>query len=217
MYVGLKMLKNFYTATPKTLVKDVQKKMEEQDLWMVLVVEDKRVLGYVRKEDILASLPSMMTSLDKHELSYLMSRLTVDKLIRRDILSVSPETEIEAAAYTMWKKNVAGLAVMDHGGMLLGYINRTVMLEVLVEELGYQKGGSRIVFETEERPGVLREVSGLIADFGVSIISTGTFDHNERRLVVVRVATDDPSRIAAAMQERGYKVVGPMDFMHEWS
>ncbi len=217
MYVGLKMLKNFYTAEPKTLVKDAQKRMDEQDLGLVLVMEEGRVIGYVRKEDILASLPSMMTSLDKHEIGYLMSKLTVDKLLRKDILSVSPETEIEAAAYTMWKKNVAGLAVMDHGGKLLGYINRTVMLEVLVEELGYQQGGSRIVIETPERSGVLREVSGLIADMGLSIISTGTFYHKDRRLVVVRVATDDPSKVAAALQERNYQVVGPMDFMDEWT
>ena len=184
---------------------------------MVLVVDGGQVVGYVRKEDILASLPSMMTSLDKHEINYLMSKLTMDKLLRKDILSVSPETEIEAAAYTMWKKNVAGLAVMDYGGKLLGYINRTVMLEVLVEELGFQKGGSRIVIETPERSGVLREVSGLIADMGLNIISTGTFFHQERRLVVIRVATEDPSRVAAVLQEKGYKVVGPMDFMHEWT
>lgn len=217
MYVGLKMLKNFYTATPQTLVKDAQKRMDEQELGMVLVLQDGKLVGYVRKEDILASLPSMVTSLDKHEINYLMNKLTVDKLLRKDILSVSPETEIEAAAYTMWKKNVAGLAVMDHGGKLLGYINRSVMLEVLVEELGYMQGGSRIVIETPERPGILSDISSVITGLGLNIISTGTFFHNLRRLVVVRVATEDPSKVAAALQDKGYPVVGPMDFMDEWS
>lgn len=216
MYVGLKMLKDFYRCTPDTLVKDAQKQMEASKQWMLLVLEGDRVVGYVRKEDILAALPSMMTSLSKHEINYLMSRLTVSKLVRKDIVSVPPELEIEAAAHLMWEKNLAGLAVMDHDGRLLGYINRNVMLEVFVEEMGYDRGGSRIVFEVQDRAGVLKEVSTIIADMGFSIISTGTYFHKDLRLVVIRVDSPDPSKIAAELQIRGYKVVSPMDFMHEW-
>ena len=52
MFVGLKMLKNFVTVTPKTLVKDAEKLMEASKLWMLLVVEDDKLLGYVRSDDI---------------------------------------------------------------------------------------------------------------------------------------------------------------------
>lgn len=216
MYVGLKMLKDFYRCSPDTLVKDAQKQMEDHNLWMLLVMEGEKILGYIRKEDIMAALPSMMTSLSRHEVNYLMSRLKVNKLVRKDILSVSPELEIEAAAHLMWKNNLAGLAVVDHQGRLLGYINRNVMLQVFVEEMGYDRGGSRIVFEVQDRAGVLKEVSGLIADLGFSIISTGTYFHKDRRLVVIRVDTEDPSIIAASMQDKGYQLVSPSDFMDEW-
>lgn len=216
MFVGLKMLRNFVTATPKTLVKDAQKLLDESKLWMLLVLDQGKLVGYVRKEDINAALPSIMTSLDKHEINYLMSRLTVDKILRKDIKSIAPETEIEAAAELMHELNLAGLAVVDHQGTLLGYINRSVMLDVLVEEMGHREGGARITFEVEDRTGVIHEVAGIIASMNKSIISTATFFHDKRRIVVLRVATDDPSAIAAALQERGYKVVGPQDFMHEW-
>jgi acetoin utilization protein AcuB len=216
MYVGLKMLRNFVTVTPKTPVKEAYKLLEESKLGMLLVVEGDKLLGYVRPEDLTASLPSIMTSLDKHELKYLMSRLTVEKIIRKDIKTIPPETEIEAAADMMYERNLAGLAVLGAGGRLIGYINRSVMLDVLVEEMGHREGGSRITLETEEKPGVLYEIAGIIAGMNLSIISTGTFFHDGRRIVVIRVATADASKVAAALQERGYKVVGPMDFMHEW-
>lgn len=216
MYVGLKMLRDFYSCTADTLVKDAQKQMETHKLWMLLVMEGESVIGYVRKEDILAALPSMMTSLSKHEINYLMSRLKVNKIVRKDIVSVSPELEIEAAAHLMWKENLAGLAVVAYDGRLLGYINRNVMLEVFVEEMGYDRGGSRIVFEVQDRAGVLKEVSGIIADMNFSIISTGTYFHKDMRLVVIRVDTGDPSKIAAELQNRGFKLVSPTDFMHEW-
>ncbi len=217
MYVGLKMLKKFATATPKTLVKDAKKLLEDEKLWMLLVMEGEKLVGYVRQEDIMAALPSIMTTLEKHELNYLMSKLTVEKIIRKDITAVSPTLDIETAAKLMHDRNLAGLAVVDDvSGKLLGYINRTVMLDVLVEEMGLLQGGERIVFEVADRKGVIHEVSGIIASFGVSIISTGTFFHDSRRMVVLRVATDDASPIAAALQDKGYQLVTAADFVKEW-
>jgi len=218
MYVGLKMLRDFVKITPNTLVKDAQKQMEESKLWMLLVVNDAgKLVGYVRKEDISAALPSIMTSLEKHELNYLMSKLTVEKIYRTDIKTIAPDTEIEAAADMMYEMNLAGLAVVGADGELIGYINRSVMLDVLSEEMGYREGGSRITLEVEDRSGVLYEVAGVIANMKMSIISTGTFFYNGRRVVVVRIDTEDPSTVAAALKERGYKLVTPEDFSSEWT
>jgi acetoin utilization protein AcuB len=216
MFVGLKMLKNFTTMAPDALAEDAQRIMDEQQLWMLFVVKDGKLAGYVRPEDIKAAMPSIMTGLDKHELNYLLSKLTVGRIMRKDITAVTPETEIEAAAMLMHAKNLAGLAVVDAAGNLIGFINRTIMLEVLAEEMGYGLGGSRIVFEVVDRPGVLKEVSGIIDALGCSIISTGTFTHKDRRMVVIRVDTPNPTSIAAALQKAGYEMVGPEDFKHEW-
>ncbi|XPV75711.1 MAG: CBS domain-containing protein [Desulfovibrio sp.] len=216
MYVGLKMLKDFRPQSPEALAEDAAKLMEKHMLWMLLIVEDEKLIGYVRKEDISAAMPSVMTGLDKHEINYLLSKLTLRKIMRTDITTVTPETEIESAAVTMREKNVAGLAVMGNGGKLIGYINRNVILDVLAEEMGFAEGGSRIVFEVEDRPGVLKDVSSIIDSLGYGIISTGTFNHDKRRMVVIRVTADNPSSVAAALQKKGYDVVGPEDFKNEW-
>lgn len=218
MYVGLKMLRDFVTVTPQTLVKDAQKQLDDSKLWMLLVVDDTgKLVGYVRKEDIMAALPSIMTSLEKHEINYLMSKLTVEKIYRTDIKTVAPETEIEGAADMMFEMNLAGLAVVGSEGELIGYINRSVMLDVLAEEMGYREGGSRLTLEVEDRSGVLYEVAGVIANMKMSIISTGTFFFNGRRIVVVRIDTEDPSTVATALRDRGYKLVAPEDFEGEWT
>lgn len=216
MYVGLKMLKDFMPQSPDTLAEDASTLMDDNMLWMLLIVDGGKLVGYVRKEDISAALPSTMTGLDKHEINYLLSKLTLSKIMRTDITTVSPETEIEEASVIMRRKNLAGLAVVDADNNLLGYINRNVILDVLAEEMGFAEGGSRIVFEVEDRPGVLKHVSSLIDDLGYSIISTGTFKHDERRMIVIRINADNPSSVAAALQKNGYDVVGPEDFRDEW-
>lgn len=216
MFVGLKMQKNFVAMAPDALAEDAMRRMDDEQSWMLLVVKNGKLAGYVRLEDIKGAMPSLVTGLDKHELNYLLSKLTVGRIMRTDITAVTPDTEIETAAMLMHDKNLAGLAVVDGSGDLIGYINRTVMLEVLAEEMGFGQGGSRIVFEVEDRPGVLKETAGIIDALGYSIISTGTFTHAARRMVVIRVDTPNPSTIAAALQKAGYAVVGPEDFRHEW-
>lgn len=217
MYVGLKMITDMPTITPRTMVVNADKIMEKHRLWMLMTVDEHgRFIGAVRKEDVRSALPSPATTLSKHELNYLMSKLTVEKLILKTIPSVPPQMEIEEAAKIMYDKDLAGLPVVDARNMLLGYINRNVMLDVLVEEMGLAQGGSRIVFEVEERTGVIAEVSGIIAAMQVSIISTATFFRNGKRLVVIRVQMDDPAPILKALLERDYRIVGPCDFDPEW-
>lgn len=217
MYVGLKMLKDFVTVTPDTLVKEADKILEDNQLWMLLVKDGEDLVGYVTKEDVRAALPSIINSLDKHELSYLLSKITVREVVRKNITMIPPETEIEAAADLMFEMNLSGLAVVDKNKKLIGYINRNKMLELLVEEMGLKQGGSRIVVDVEERTGVLYEVAGIISNMKYNIISTGLFHHNNRRMIVVRVDTADPSPIISALRERKYLVVGPEDFMAEWT
>lgn len=216
MYVGMKMLKGFVTVTPKTLIKDAEQLLEESKLWKLLVVDGDKLVGYVRNKDIARALPSLVTSLDKHELNYLLSKLTIDKIMRTNIEVIKPDVEIEVAAKRMSDENLAGLAVVDDAGELIGYINRTIMLDVFVEEMGMQQGGSRITFEVEDRTGVLHDISGSIKDMGLSILSMSTFMHESKRLIVLRVKTDDPAPVERAIAAKGYRVVHAKDFEQEW-
>jgi acetoin utilization protein AcuB len=217
MYVGLKMLRDFTKATPAMLVTDADRLLEEKGLWMLLVMEGEKLVGYVRREDVKAALPSPATSLDRHELGYLLSRLTVSEIMRTDITTIAPEAEIEKAAQVMDDKRLHGLAVVDGAGKVIGYINRTVMLEVLVEEMGLGMGGVRLAFEVEDRPGVIHEATGVVREQGVSIISVSTFYHDERRMVVFRLKTGEASAVGAALAERGFVPVAAADFEQEWS
>ncbi|MFW5731505.1 MAG: CBS domain-containing protein [Desulfonatronovibrionaceae bacterium] len=217
MFVGLKMLTEFPTVTPDTLITEADKIMNQSNLWMLMVVEGGRFHGVLKKEDVRATLPSPATTLSRHELNYILHKMTVEKIISRDVPSVLPEAEIEAAARTMYERKLAGLPVLAASGRLVGFINRDVMLDVLVEEMGLEQGGSRIVFEIEDRKGVIAEVSNLIFKMGISIISTATFFHNRSRMVVFRVQTDDQGPIVKELIHLGYKVVGPEDFRSQWS
>jgi len=219
MYVGLRMLRtgSFPTVTPDTLVTEAEKLMKEHRLWMLLVTEEGgRLAGYVPMEEVYEALPSRATSLSRHEINYLMTRLKVKDLLKKDIRTVPPEMDIEEAADIMDRLNLAGMAVVSKKNVLLGYINRTVMLEVLVEEMGLRQGGSRIAFEVEDKTGVIHEVSGILAGMGISIISTSTFFHKDRRQVVLRIQTNEPGPVVARLRGQGYQMITSETFKSEW-
>ena len=116
----------------------------------------------------------------------------------------------------MAENDLPGLAVVADSGKLIGYINRSVMLDVLVEEMGLHRGGSRFAIEFKDRPGVMADVSGLISMMGLNFVSAASFYHNDECILVFRVQTADLSPILAELEDRGYAIVGPEKFADQW-
>ncbi|MGX9366211.1 CBS and ACT domain-containing protein [Desulfoplanes sp. PS50] len=216
MFVGLKMLKKIPTIGPDTLVVDADKIMEQNRLWMLMVLTDGKLTGYVTKEDIRAALPSPATTLSRHELNYLLGEMTVKEVVKKNPPSVTPETDIERAAQIMDEHNLAGLAVVGTNQQFLGYISRSVMLEVLVEEMGLTQPGSRICIEVEDKSGVMANVTRILTELGVNIIATATFYHAGARMLVFRIGVEDPGQVVQTLTDNGYNVVRPEDMAKEW-
>ncbi len=217
MYVGLRMSTRVVTVTPKTLLSEANDLMEENRLWMLPVVDKGKLVGYLHKEDVRAALPSRATMLDRYELRTVLAKLTIEELVQKDVPTVNPETEIEAAAELMARKELTGLAVVDSSSHLVGYIDRRIMLDVLVEEMGLHRGGKRFAIEFKDRPGVMAEVSKIIFDMGINFVSAASFYHNDICILVFRVETDDLSPILETLKDRNYTVLGPEFFVKAWT
>jgi acetoin utilization protein AcuB len=217
MYVGLKMITDLVSVTKDTLIVDANRLMEQHKLWMLPVVEDQKLMGYIHKEDVHTALPSPATMLSKHELPDAMSNIFVADFIRKELITVTPEMEIESAAEIMAKHDLPGLGVINASGMLIGYINRSVMLDVLVEELGLHRGGARFAIEFRDRPGVMAEVANMISDMGINFVSAASFLHGDDYILVFRIQTDDLTPVIEELKKRDYTIVGPEYFADQWS
>lgn len=216
MYVGLKMITDLVFVNKDTPIVEANSLMESHKFWLLPVVEDGHLIGYIHKEDVNTALPSPATTLSKYELPEVTEHILVEDFIDKNAISVTPEQEIEVAAEIMCKNDLAGLAVVNHAGKLVGYINRSVMLDVLVEEMGLHRGGLRFAIEFKDRPGVMAEVSGLIAEMGMNFVSAASFYHDGFYILVFRVETDDITPIVEELKKRGYNIVGPEQFEDQW-
>ena len=128
------MTPNPVTITPKTTLPEAHRLMKERKIRRLPVLEDGRLVGVVTLGDIREAEPSAATSLSVWELNYLLDTLTIDKIMRRNVLSVSSHTSIRDAAAMMFAHKISGLPVLDHD-RLVGVITESDIFRMLVREM----------------------------------------------------------------------------------
>jgi acetoin utilization protein AcuB len=122
------------TIGPKTTVPEAHKLMKEHDFRRLPVVDDHgRLIGIVTLSDLREAGPSSATSLSIFELNYLLAQLTIDKIMTRDVVTVSPDATIRDAANLMLKHEVGALPVMEDD-KLIGIITESDIFRVIVQQ-----------------------------------------------------------------------------------
>ena len=82
------MTKNPITVESEALVWDAQKIMKENNIRRLPVVDKGKLVGIITKHDLLEASPSPATSLSIFELNYLLSKMKV-----KDIMKKNPVTD----------------------------------------------------------------------------------------------------------------------------
>jgi len=59
------------------------------------------LIGIISEKDLLNAAPSDATSLSVWEINYLLSKLTVDKIMTKDVITITTDIPIEEAARIM--------------------------------------------------------------------------------------------------------------------
>lgn len=127
------MTKSVITVEPDTPIGEAHQLMKEKRVRRLPVVKHDKVVGIVTIGDVREASPSDATSLSIWEINYLWGRLTVEKIMTKDVLTVSPDTTVIAAAKIMLEKKVSGLPVLDASHKLVGMITESDVFRMLVK------------------------------------------------------------------------------------
>src|SRR3990172_2643340 len=91
------MTRNPITVDPDTLVLDARKIMKQSNIRRLPVVEKGKLVGIITQHDLLEASPSPATSLSIHELNYLLSKMKVKEIMKKNPLTLTPDTPFEEA------------------------------------------------------------------------------------------------------------------------
>jgi acetoin utilization protein AcuB len=175
MLVKERMSRHPITIRPETSLHDALRIMREEKVRRLPVLNrDNKLIGIVLERDLLYASPSPATSLSVYELNYLMSKITIESLMTRDVITVSEDCLLEEAARIMADNQIGGLPVM-RGDRLVGMITESDLFKVFLELLGAREWGLRVTIQVQEGRGVLARLTQAISKYDADIVSLGTF------------------------------------------
>lgn len=175
MIIERRMTKNPVTINPEASVVEASELMKKEKVHRLPVLDrDKNLIGVISEKDILFATPSPASSLSIHEMAYLLSKLTVRKLMTKNPVTISRTTTVEEAARLMVDQDLSCLPVVEDG-KLVGIVSKSDMFKILLELFGARHFGIRLSFLVDDKPGTIAAVSRVISDAGYDIISFGTF------------------------------------------
>jgi acetoin utilization protein AcuB len=168
------------------------------------VLNEGRLVGIVSDRDLKEASPSKATTLDVHELYYLLAELHVKDIMTRDPVTVSPESTVEHAAQLMLENTISGLPVVDDQGKVVGILTQSDVFRAFMHITGILQGGVQFALRIEDRPGLIKEVVDLLRGRGarfVSLLTSYTSAQEGYRDIYVRVKNLTPEAVEAAHKE----------------
>jgi acetoin utilization protein AcuB len=169
------MSKPVVTVDVKASMQEAMDLLKEKRIRRLVATDKGRLAGIVTDRDLKRASASDATSLDIHELLYLLSKIKVESIMTRNPITVPMDYTIEETAETLLEHKISGAPVVDGRNVLVGMITQSDIFRALISLTGIGKRGAQFALMLEDRPGSIMEVTNVIRKTGgrmVSILST---------------------------------------------
>lgn len=202
------MSKNVITVDINDSMQGAIKILRENSIHMLPVMKKDKLVGIVTDRDLKRAAPSDSTTLEIHELLFLVAKITVSNIMSKDPITIPFNYTVEEAAEILLKNKISGAPVVDSGGKLVGAITKGDIFKALISLTGVGKKGIQFAFQAEDRPGSIKELADIIRQYGgrmVSILSTYEHVPQGYRKVFIRmygVERDKLPRLEAELREK---------------
>jgi len=145
--------------------------MKENRIRMLPVLKDGKLVGMVSDTDLKRSSASDATTLDVHELLYLISKIKIKDIMTKDPVTVPPDYTVEETAEILLNRKISGVPVADERGRVVGIITRDDLFKMLIALSGLGKRGVQFAFRVEDRPGSIKDLTDVLRAHGGRIAS----------------------------------------------
>jgi len=179
MKISKIMTRNPVITHPELSLTDARSLMDKEKISHIPVLnKNNELVGLITRADLLKANPSPATSLDMYEISYLLSKLTVEKLMEKKVITVQENEVVEEAARIMADNGIGCLPVLN-GSLLTGIITDTDIFHFFINAYGARHKGIRITVNFKEKRGQLAAFAGALAERGGNIVAFVTSEGDD--------------------------------------
>lgn len=208
MLVKNVMTKNPITILPDASVTEARAIMNKNNIGKLPVVDKNfKLVGMLTKNDLAKASPSQATTLDMYEISYLLSKLNVEKIMVKDVVTVQDTEVVENAAKLMLDHGIGCVPVLS-GDLVVGILTESDLFSLFTEMFGATRSGIRMIFSLDDKPGQLAKIVDEIADKNGNLVSLVTRELKDSTLrrVTMKVSGVTKAQIEEILSKVGVKV-----------
>jgi len=205
MIVADVMTTNVVSIPSNTSLADARRIMDAHRIRRLPVIDRGKLMGIVTRDALDKAGPSKLTTFSMHELSYLLTKLTVEEVMRREVVTVSPGMTVEEAVALAQSKQVGALIVIE-GDQVIGICTTNdFFYRILNPILGIGLSGSRIVVRNCNKGQDVEKVVATINKLNVGITNLFLiqFPEAKKHDLVLHLDTPDSSKIIAEIKKLG--------------
>ncbi len=203
------MTKDPITVSPETLAVEAQKIMKENKIRRLPVVEKGKLVGMVTFRNLIEAAPSSATSLSIHELNYLIMKIKIKDLMKKNVITVSPEDTVIDAIVRGVEKGIGGFPVVDDQGRLVGIVTETQIARAMIQLFGTDAKNEIISLENVDlQPGTFGKIVTLVEKLGINIISMFSLPRRTTDLlrVYIRIKSGQREEAIQELKKAGYEI-----------
>jgi acetoin utilization protein AcuB len=210
MLIRERMTRSPVLCSPDLSVNEAFDLIKKEHIRRIPVVnKNGKLIGIVSDKDLLRVTPSPATTLSAFEVPYLLSKVKVQDVMTRKVITVKEDTPIEDAARIMVDNKIGGLPVVDDDNAVVGIITETDIFKTFIELLGARKPGVRMTMYVANARGELAKTTQAVAEVGGDIVACvalpGTDSTNYEVLLKVLDAPKD--KLVEALKPVAVRIV----------
>ncbi|MEE4356394.1 MAG: CBS and ACT domain-containing protein [Desulfococcaceae bacterium] len=186
------------------------KLLKNHHIGMLPVLHRGELVGVVSDRDIKKHSASGATSLDIHELIYLISKIRVSEIMTRNPITVKADYTVEETAEILLKNRISGAPVTDDNGKLIGIITKSDIFQLLISLSGQPKRGIQFAVKLKNRSGAIQELLDIFRAYGgriMNVLVSLESGEEEYLTAYIRMYGIDRARFSALKQELREKAV----------
>lgn len=203
------MTRNPLYIHPEMSVPDARAFMKREHIGRLPVLDkDNKLVGIVTERDLINASPSVATTLDMYELSYLLSKLKVEKVMQKKVIAIDENVVVEEAARIMVDNNISALPVM-RGEALVGIVSDGDLYKVFINLFGARQPGVRLTMYLADKPGELQKIAHAVAEKDGNIISLVICEGCDvtNKMCIIKVGSITKEDLLAAVKPYAIEIV----------
>ncbi len=204
MLVKYWMKKTVVTVDINDSMQDAISLMKEHFVPLLPVLKRGKLVGVITDSDLKRASASDATTLDVHELAYLISKIRVQEIMTKNPITVPPDFTLEETAARLLMNDISAAPVVDEEEKIVGTISQRELFLALTSLSGFARRGVQFAFMLEDKPGSIKEVTDIIRGYGARLASILTSSERAAegyRHVYVRAYDVDRDKMDQLLKE----------------